>query len=367
MGHSVWSDDFEPPRRQRGGGRGAASTAATERGGGTWGGTWGGPTGGPPPWVAQMFGPDFVGGPGGRGGRRPRVRRGDVRSAILDVLASSPEPINGYQVIQQIADRTDGVWKPSPGSVYPTIAQLQDEGLVEDAPTGRKAIQLTDEGQAYVADHPDEMAAVWAPFAAQVDDDEAVNFKQVIGQTVGAIVQVATTGSPDQRQKAIEILGDTRRRLYGLLAEGPEDAENAEDESTRGGVMDSLRISDADREAAVDLLAEHYATGRLDKDEFDERSDAVWSAKTRGDLAPIFADLPLRSPARRTSRLQPGAPRRRRWPVPLVPVLIALVVLFLALDAVPDPARGAVLSSAACARRGRRPHQTGPLAYVLSV
>ena len=136
------------------------------------------------------------------------------------------EPINGYQVIQQIADRTDGVWKPSPGSVYPTIAQLQDEGLVEDAPTGRKAIQLTAEGRAYVEANPEELAAVWAPFAEQVDDDEAVNFKQVIGQTVGAIVQVATTGTPDQRQKAIEILGDTRRRLYGLLAEGPDTTED---------------------------------------------------------------------------------------------------------------------------------------------
>src|SRR6476661_1654123 len=132
MNRTMWNQEFEPNRRQRGGGRG--------RGRHGHGG----------PWVGQMFGPDFVGGPGGRGGRRPRVRRGDVRSAILDVLSTSAEPINGYQVIQQIADRTDGVWKPSPGSVYPTIAQLQDEGLVEDAPTGRKAIQLTAEGRAYV-------------------------------------------------------------------------------------------------------------------------------------------------------------------------------------------------------------------------
>ena len=227
MNRNMWSEEFEPSRRQRGGGRGRGRHGHGQHGGG-WGGPWGGPMGGPPPWVAQMFGPDYVGGPGGRGNRRPRVRRGDVRSAILDVLATSPEPINGYQVIQQIAERTDGVWKPSPGSVYPTIAQLQDEGLVEDAPTGRKAIQLTAEGRAYVEANPEELAAVWAPFAEQVDDDEAVNFKQVIGQTVGAIVQVATTGSPDQRQKAIEILGDTRRRLYGLLAEGPE---NTEDES----------------------------------------------------------------------------------------------------------------------------------------
>jgi DNA-binding PadR family transcriptional regulator len=155
------------------------------------------------------------------------------------LAAAGEQPINGYQVIQQIAERTDGAWKPSPGSVYPTIAQLQDEGLVEDSPTGRKAIQLTDEGRTYVAEHAEEMAAVWAPFAEEADDSESVDFKRVIGQTIGAIVQVASTGTPDQREKAIEILGDTRRRLYGLLAEGPDDAyegdaddETAADSST---------------------------------------------------------------------------------------------------------------------------------------
>jgi DNA-binding PadR family transcriptional regulator len=229
MGHPMWTPEFEPTRRQRGGGRGHGRHGGP--GGRGRGGPWGGPMGGPPPWVAQMFGPEFGGGPGSGGGRRrSRVRRGDVRSAILDVLHTSPEPVNGYQVIQQIAERTDGVWKPSPGSVYPTIAQLQDEGLVEDAPTGRKAIQLTEAGTTYVTEHPEEMAAVWAPFAEEPDDDQAVNFKQVIGQTVGAIVQVATTGTPDQREKAIEILGDTRRRLYGLLAEGPEDTTDGSDE-----------------------------------------------------------------------------------------------------------------------------------------
>ncbi len=234
MNNRIWSEEFEPSRRQRGGGRGRGRHGHGNQGS-PWGGPWGGPMGGPPPWVAQMFGPDFAGGRGGRGGGRPRVRRGDVRSAILDVLHTSAEPINGYQVIQQIAERTDGAWKPSPGSVYPTIAQLEDEGLVEDAPTGRKAIQLTEEGRTYVTEHPDEMAAVWAPFAEQVDDDEAVNFKQVIGQTVGAIVQVATTGTPDQREKAIEILGDTRRRLYGLLAEGPDAAEDIDDDADNSG------------------------------------------------------------------------------------------------------------------------------------
>ena len=91
--------------------------------------------------------------------------------------------------------------------------------------------------------------------------------------------------------------------------------------------MDSLRLSDADRESAVNVLADQYALGRLTRDEFDERSDAVWSARTQGDLAPIFADLPVGSTARPT-RLPAGAPHRPRWwPIPLAPVLIALVVL----------------------------------------
>ena len=155
-----------------------------------WNTPWESQAGGAPPWVSQLF---------------------------------------GYQVIQQIAERTEGVWKPSPGSVYPTIAQLQDEGLLEDAPTGRKAVQLTDEGRSWVADHAEELAAVWAPFEAQADDEEAVGVKQVIGQTIGAVVQVMSTGTPEQRERAVRILADTRRQLYGLLAEGPEGLED-EDE-----------------------------------------------------------------------------------------------------------------------------------------
>ena len=330
MGHGMWTPEFEPTRRQRRRAR-TGSTAATG-GRGPWGGPWGGPMGGPPPWVAQMFGPDLAGGPGGGWPRGRRVRRGDVRSAILDVLQRS-EPINGYQVIQQIADRTDGRWKPSPGSVYPTIAQLEDEGLVEDAPSGRKALQLTDEGRRYVAEHPEEMEAVWAPFDEQAEDHEALSFKQVIGQTVGAIVQVMQTGTPDQREKTIEILADTRRRIYGLLADGPEDT----DARTSGPEEGDGPAAHRGRRpgAAVGLLGEHYALGRLTKDEFDERSDAVWSARTRGDLAPVFDDLPVRSPAVPD---RSAAPRRRafapRWgPLPLVPVLVLLLALMLMTQA----------------------------------
>ena len=216
--NNPWAAEFEAVRRQRGhGGRG--------HGRHNFGPGWGGPMSGPPPWVAQMFGPQWGGASGSRGGRgRARVRRGDVRSAILDVLANASEPLNGYQVIQQIAERSQGAWKPSPGSVYPTIAQLQDEGLVEDAPSGRKTLQLTDAGREHVQTNADDLAAVWQPFDEEGPEDSA-DLRQVIGQTVGAIIQVASTGTPDQRDKAVEILADTRRRLYGLLAEGPDTEE----------------------------------------------------------------------------------------------------------------------------------------------
>jgi len=213
--NNAWTAEFEAVRRQRRGPRGHGRHDA---------GPWGGPLGGPPPWVGQMFGPQWGGPGGGRGGRRSRVRRGDVRTAILDVLNAATEPLNGYQVIQQIADRTEGAWKPSPGSVYPTIAQLVDEGLVEDAPQGRKTLRLTESGNAYLTENAEQVATVWAAFDEESQEDVS-DLRQVIKQTVGAIVQVASTGTPAQQAKAVEILADTRRKLYGLLAEGPEAAE----------------------------------------------------------------------------------------------------------------------------------------------
>ncbi|MGH3413054.1 MAG: PadR family transcriptional regulator [Marmoricola sp.] len=181
--------------------------------------------GGPPPWVGAFFGPGGRG-PGGRGagGRGPRVRRGDVRFAILDVLGGGQ--LNGYQVIQQIAERTDGAWRPSPGSVYPTISQLQDEGLVEEvAGAERKLLRLTDSGSTYVAEHTEELAAVWEPFDHPDDDGDPANLRQVIGQSMAAVWQVAATGTHEQQRRAAEILADTRRRLYGVLADGPDDAD----------------------------------------------------------------------------------------------------------------------------------------------
>ncbi|GGF31691.1 hypothetical protein GCM10011519_01290 [Marmoricola endophyticus] len=186
---------------------------------------------GGPPW-AGFGGPGgFPGGFPGFGGRGPggpgagRRRRGDVRAAILDVLASqdaAQESLNGYQVIQAIAERTDEAWKPSPGSVYPTVQQLEDEGLVRTEESGgRKVLLLTDEGRTYVSEHADELAAVWAPFAeGDTEGSGRKDLKKAVGETMAAVWQVAATGSPAQVEQAVEILADTRKRIYTILAEG---------------------------------------------------------------------------------------------------------------------------------------------------
>ncbi|CUR54236.1 Transcriptional regulator, PadR-like family [metagenome] len=176
---------------------------------------------GPPPWVQELV--RSFGGPDMGGQRGAKVRRGDVRAAILDVLAV--EPMNGYQIIQQISERSGGVWKPSPGSVYPTVQQLEDEGLIEGQEAeGRRVLVLTDAGRTYVAEHPDELAATWRPFEATGPEVAAANgvgdLKPVIGQVMGAVWQIMVSGTDQQRAEAADVLGETRRRLYGLLAEG---------------------------------------------------------------------------------------------------------------------------------------------------
>jgi DNA-binding PadR family transcriptional regulator len=193
-------------------------------------GSW---SSGPPPWVQGLIGLAQSGAPGefGRRGqfgqRGPKVRRGDVRAAILDVLAV--EPMNGYQIIQQIAERSGGAWKPSPGSVYPTVQQLEDEGLVEGSESGgRRLLQLTEEGRRYVEEHPDELARTWQAFDQSQETSSGGDLKPVIGQVMGAVWQVVVSGTQQQQAEAAEILAETRRKLYGLLADGAEGDEGEE-------------------------------------------------------------------------------------------------------------------------------------------
>jgi DNA-binding PadR family transcriptional regulator len=212
MHDEAWGD----PRERRGGHR----TRMRMRGG---------PGPGPGPWGGGPFEFGMRGGPFGPPkfrGRGPRVRRGDVRAAILDLLAEG-QPWNGYQIIQEIGARTQGVWRPSAGSVYPALQQLEDEALIRAEAAGedrRRMYTLTDEGRAYVEEHADELKASWDAVTGSVDDAD-VQLHHIMKQVFVAVTQVAQAGSAAQVQQAGKILADTRRALYRILAADGEDAE----------------------------------------------------------------------------------------------------------------------------------------------
>ncbi len=156
-------------------------------------------------------------GRGGRGGRRGgpgRARRGDVRVALLALLAE--RPMHGYEMIQELGERTGGAWQPSPGSVYPTLTLLEEEGLVVGQEVeGKRRFDLTDAGREAVTGR--EGAPPWEQFT-DGEDPEVQQLRDVLGGTMGAVKQVFRAGSPAQQAKAVEILSETRRRLYEVLA-----------------------------------------------------------------------------------------------------------------------------------------------------
>ncbi len=154
------------------------------------------------------------------GGGRP-VRRGDVRAAIVALLAE--QPMHGYQVIQELAERSGGVWQPSAGSVYPTLQQLEDEGLVRaEERDGRRVFTLTEAGREEAAARPGT-AAPWAAFEA----DRGARLRAVSFEVVAAAVQVGRVGGAETVGRAEAILAETRRQLYRLLAEDDAPAATA--------------------------------------------------------------------------------------------------------------------------------------------
>jgi DNA-binding PadR family transcriptional regulator len=156
----------------------------------------------------------------GRGGRQ-RMRRGDVRAALLVLL--DEEPRNGYGAMQELEHRTEGVWRPSPGSVYPALQQLEDEGLVRAQETdGRKLFHLTDEGRAYVEANREQLGKPWETVNEGVGEG-VVDLRQLIGEVAGAAMQVLRAGSEAQAERARQILVDARRSLYRVLAEDESD------------------------------------------------------------------------------------------------------------------------------------------------
>jgi DNA-binding PadR family transcriptional regulator len=162
----------------------------------------------------------------GRGHGRGRRGRGDVRAAILALLAE--RPMHGYEMIQELEARTGGVWRPSPGSVYPTLQLLEDEDLIAgEESEGRRRFALTDAGRAEA--ERQGQRAPWEQVTAGVAP-AAWNLRDAIAQTAQAAWSVGSAGSEAQQARALEILNDARRRLYSILAEDdqPDEGEGSQ-------------------------------------------------------------------------------------------------------------------------------------------
>jgi DNA-binding PadR family transcriptional regulator len=161
------------------------------------------------------FGPGMMMGHGGFPGHGGRARRGDIRAAVLRLLSESP--MHGYQIIQELSARSEGAWNPSAGSVYPTLQQLADEGLVSAEETaGKKVFSLTETGVAAVAETADQPAP-WED-AAQSDSGIA-GYRDSAGKLMAAMFQIGKSGSTEQVTAAMEVINDARKKLYAILAE----------------------------------------------------------------------------------------------------------------------------------------------------
>jgi len=157
---------------------------------------------------------------GGRGGGRGRRRaqRGDVRTAILLLLAD--QPMHGYQLMQAMSERTNGAWRPSPGAVYPTIDQLEDEGLATiQQDGGRRLVTLTPQGRAHLARHGAELSD---PFIDYAGSPAGPDLREPLDELQVAARQVEVSGTAAQVEAAARVLGRARRSLYLLLAGEPE-------------------------------------------------------------------------------------------------------------------------------------------------
>jgi DNA-binding PadR family transcriptional regulator len=171
------------------------------------------------PWGPFPF--EFFAGP--RGGGGPRARRGDVRAAVLALLQE--RPMHGYEMIQELQARSGGVWRPSAGSIYPTLQLLEDEGLVAaEEIDGKRRFTLTAEGVAEAERRPGRPP--WEQ-VGEAANAPAGRLRDGIFQLGAAVMQVVHTGNEDQVARTLDILNDARRRIYSLLG---EDIETTEDE-----------------------------------------------------------------------------------------------------------------------------------------
>jgi DNA-binding PadR family transcriptional regulator len=145
-----------------------------------------------------------------------RMGRGDVRTAVLALLAE--KPMHGYQIIREIEERSNGSWKPSPGSVYPTLQLLTDEGLISAQESdGRKTYSLTEEGRAVVG-ADSEKSAPWESTGSR-DSGRTGALPKAGIDLAQAVAQVGRSGSPEQVKQAVDVLDEARRKLFSILAQ----------------------------------------------------------------------------------------------------------------------------------------------------
>lgn len=181
---------------------------------------------GPPPFgggpgrpMGGPFGPGFGGHGGRRGGphgrRGGRARRGDVRASLLALLKE--RPMHGYEMIAEIAERSGGAWRPSPGSIYPNLQLLEEEGLVTaEEVGGKRLVSLTEAGRAEAEAGP---AEPWAEAGREVDWEAVQEVGQALASVEQAVQQVMRTGTEAQRTKGLAVLTEARKKLYLILAE----------------------------------------------------------------------------------------------------------------------------------------------------
>ena len=152
-------------------------------------------------------------GPPWAGGRR--ARRGDVRTGLLSLL--SDKPMHGYDLIRELEERSGGAWRPSPGSIYPTLQLLEDEGLVTgEEQDGKRVYTITDAGRAELEERRERGGG--QPWEFGPLGEGLGQLREAGVQLAAAAMQVARTGSEAQRKHAAEILAEARKKIYALLA-----------------------------------------------------------------------------------------------------------------------------------------------------
>jgi DNA-binding PadR family transcriptional regulator len=157
----------------------------------------------------------------------PRARRGDIRAGILALLKEGPR--NGYQLMQELSERSGGVWRPSPGSVYPALQLLEDEGLVAvDASQSGKTYALTKKGVKHVEENAEEIGEPWKRVSQEpgASGDDMIELMKLVKLLAPAVMQLVATGSASQLKEARKILGEARKKLYRLLADDVDEEED---------------------------------------------------------------------------------------------------------------------------------------------